>query len=155
MKGVGIGVATPFKTGGIVRSTHRLTAPPARPFPPGYHLDGDGLHLQVSKSGGKSWAYRYTRLSHARNGLRPFPTVSLVAARSRATDSRRLKADGIDPLTQKRHARKVARAAGAKRMTFETAVKKFMNQGPRLVREICCRIRAHVRVARNSDHWPT
>jgi integrase len=108
--------------------TNRLTAPACKSLNvPGYHLDGDGLHLQVSKSGGKSWVYRYTLFGRTREmGLGPYPTVSLVDARTNAADSRRLKAAGIDPLTHKRHARRVARATAAKQMSFEVAVKKFL-----------------------------
>ena len=27
---------------------------------PGYYLDGNGLYLQVSKTGSRSWIFRYT-----------------------------------------------------------------------------------------------
>ncbi|WP_160320183.1 Arm DNA-binding domain-containing protein, partial [Pseudomonas putida] len=34
---------------------------------PGYYGDGGGLWLQVSKLGGKSWVFRYTRNGKTRD----------------------------------------------------------------------------------------
>ena len=44
---------------------------------PGRHTDGDGLHLFISKTGGKSWVQRITIDGRRRDiGLGGYPTVS-------------------------------------------------------------------------------
>ena len=56
---------------------------------PGRHTDGDGLHLFISKTGGKSWVQRMTIDGRRRDiGLGGYPSVSLAQARKRASDNR-------------------------------------------------------------------
>jgi integrase len=63
----------------------------------GYHADGAGLYLQVSRGGGKSWVFRYMLRGKPREmGLGSH--VSLELARQKATDARALLAEGIDPI---------------------------------------------------------
>ena len=63
----------------------------------GYHPDGAGLYLQVSKGGGKSWVFRYMLRGKSREmGLGSH--VSLQLARQKATEVRGLLAEGIDPI---------------------------------------------------------
>ena len=65
---------------------------------PGRYSDGDGLHLFISRTGGKSWVHRVTVDGRRRDiGLGGYPTVSLAQARNRAAI-----ADGKDPLAEKR-----------------------------------------------------
>ena len=46
---------------------------------PGRHSDGDGLHLFISKTGGKSWVLRTTVDGRRRDiGLGGYPAVSLA-----------------------------------------------------------------------------
>ncbi|MBG6222817.1 integrase arm-type DNA-binding domain-containing protein [Janthinobacterium sp. CAN_S1] len=66
---------------------------------PGYFGDGAGLYLQVSKTGTKSWIFRYTRERKKREmGLGAVHTVTLAEARGKARDCRALLLDGKDPL---------------------------------------------------------
>ena len=70
---------------------------------PGRYSDGDGLHLFISKAGGKSWVQRITIDGRRRDiGLGGYPTVSLAQARKRAADNRASIADGKDPVEEKR-----------------------------------------------------
>ena len=70
---------------------------------PGRHSDGDGLHLFISKTGGKSWVLRITVGGRRRDiGLGGYPTVSLAQARKRASDNREAIGDGKDPTADKR-----------------------------------------------------
>ncbi|EKS39920.1 tyrosine-type recombinase/integrase [Afipia clevelandensis] len=74
---------------------------------PGRYGDGDGLWLQVSKRGNKSWLFVYS-FDGKRNramGLGSFRTVSLKKARAKAKACRDMVADKIDPLQAKRDAR--------------------------------------------------
>lgn len=53
-----------------------------------YVADGDGLYLQVSKAGSKSWVFRFKRDGKARDmGLGSYPTVSLADARKAAQEA--------------------------------------------------------------------
>jgi Arm DNA-binding domain len=50
----------------------------------GYYADGDGLYLQISATGAKSWIFRFKRDGKARDrGLGSFPAVSLAEARQK------------------------------------------------------------------------
>ncbi|MFP3551954.1 tyrosine-type recombinase/integrase [Paraburkholderia sp. SIMBA_049] len=112
-----------------MRSTHRLTASAVKAITEaGYHPDGAGLILQVTKAGGKSWLYRYDLHGRRREmGLGAWPAITLAEAREKAADARKLKASGIDPLGQKHHARKVARATLAKRLPFAEAASRYID----------------------------
>ncbi|SMG28259.1 tyrosine-type recombinase/integrase [Paraburkholderia susongensis] len=82
----------------------------------GYHGDGGGLWLQVSKSGTKSWIFRYARHGKIYNlGMGPYPAVSLKAAREKAAEQRAILGAGGDPMAE----RKAAKAKAANRMTFD------------------------------------
>ncbi|MDR5757859.1 integrase arm-type DNA-binding domain-containing protein [Caballeronia sp. LZ035] len=89
--------------------------------------DGGGLLLQVTKTGGKSWTYRY-QLNKVRRdkGIGPYPTFSLAQARERRDELARLVKRGIDPIEHHRDALVQAAAATAKRVTFATACEAFM-----------------------------
>ena len=66
---------------------------------PGYYLDGQGLYLQVSKTGTKSWIFRYSRDGkNYEMGLGSMQTVGLSYARSKAHDCRVQRLKGINPL---------------------------------------------------------
>jgi integrase len=88
----------------VGKRVQRLTARAvAAQTVPGYYPDGDGLYLQVSASGSKSWVLRYTLRKRAREmGLGSLSAVSLADARQRAAASRRLLAEGIDPIEARR-----------------------------------------------------
>jgi len=66
---------------------------------PGLTGDGEGLYLQISKTGGISWIYRYKIAGKTRDmGLGKFPLISLATAREKAVEARKLTRTGIDPL---------------------------------------------------------
>ena len=70
---------------------------------PGRYSDGDGLHLFISKTGGKSWVQRMTIGGRRRDiGLGGYPAVSLSQARNRASDNREAVGNGKDPVAEKR-----------------------------------------------------
>jgi hypothetical protein len=82
----------------------------ARLSKPGRYGDGDGLWLQISKWGTKTWLYRYQLAGKARAmGLGSTETVSLSAARDLRDEARRRVRAGVDPIG----ARKAARAEQA------------------------------------------
>jgi integrase len=89
--------------------------------------DGGGLWLQVSPSGSKSWLFRYTKDGSAHAlGLGPFPDVSLVEARAKATEHRKMLIAGLDPLQVKRDRRVAQALDAAKTMTFSAAAAAYI-----------------------------
>ena len=99
----------------------RLTARQVQTLGAGYHADGDGLYLQVTPSGARSWILRYQLAGKRREmGLGPVALYGLADARQRALQQRRLLADGIDPIA----ARAAARATTGR--TWGQAVDDFI-----------------------------
>jgi integrase len=94
---------------------------------PGYHADGAGLYLLVSASGSKSWVLRYMLDGRAREmGLGPLREFPLAEARNRASQARKLRADGIDPI-EARDAAKAAKALElAKNKTFDEVAEEYI-----------------------------
>lgn len=73
---------------------------------PGKYLDGDGLWLQVSESGTKSWLFRFTLLGRTReHGLGPLNRVTLAEARKTVKKLRVDLQSGIDPIKRKEEIR--------------------------------------------------
>lgn len=94
---------------------------------PGYHSDGAGLYLQVSKSGTKSWIFRFTFQGKAREmGLGALHTVGLARARESAQECRLTLRDGKDPLEIRMADRLDASLARAKAMTFDDCAKAYI-----------------------------
>ncbi|WP_429474235.1 tyrosine-type recombinase/integrase [Paraburkholderia atlantica] len=95
----------------------------------GRHGDGDGLYLQVRARDARSWVYRY-RDGFGKDremGLGKYPVVSLAEARDAALAASRLRAQGIDPLDNRR-AQEVADAAvGLEKKTFRAVAAKLID----------------------------
>lgn len=76
---------------------------------PGYWLDGDGLYLQVSPAGAKSWIYRFQLNGKRREmGLGSLGNVTAKEARRRAAEARAMVHNKVDPLE---HRKQQAQAA--------------------------------------------
>jgi integrase len=104
------------------------------------YADGLGLYLRVAPGGSKQWVYRYVTNGRMRDhGIGPVHTLTLAEARERATEARKLRLDGIDPIAAKRERRACQKAATAKQITFKeccvqylkTADSKWSNQDHR------------------------
>lgn len=95
---------------------------------PGYYGDGGGLWLQLSKLGGKSWAFRFTLHGKRREmGLGAVHTVTLAEARQTALGLRKQVRDGIDPIEQRKADKDRAAALAAKAgKTFADCVKAVL-----------------------------
>ena len=109
---------------------------------PGLHRDGKvtGLWLNVGRPGNKSWVLRYTppgaevratgltagRRKPRAMGLGPFPAVSVAMARERAEEARRLLAEGLDPLDERRRLREDDRLAAMRATTFAAAASAYL-----------------------------
>ena len=86
---------------------------------PGLHSDGNGLYLNVSAKGAKSWVYRYRWEGKLRDmGLGSYPVVTLAKAREAATAQRALFHAGTDPIGQRRRLQAAKVAAKDPNRTF-------------------------------------
>src|SRR5713101_1211291 len=114
--------------------------------------DGGGLYLRVAASrevrgvefpGAKSWVFRFQLDGKRRDmGLGPFPDISLADARGKATEHRKLRHDGIDPLDAKAAQRQAQRVSIAKGRTFRECAVEFIEKN-----------RAGWRNARHAAQW--
>jgi integrase len=91
--------------------------------------DGGGLYLRVSQTGTKSWVFRFQLDGKRRDmGLGPYPDISLAEARGKATEHRKLRYDGIDPLEAKEAQRQAQRLCIAKARTFREVAEEFIGR---------------------------
>ena len=94
----------------------------------GWYPDGMGLYLQVSKTGSKSWVYRYEKVGkERRHGLGGYPTVSLEDARKAAEFCRKLRHEGIDPIEHKKDLRVACELEKAKSITFKECALAYID----------------------------
>ena len=93
----------------------------------GYYADGGGLYLQVSASGAKSWVFRFKKDGRLREmGLGPTHTITLAEARDRATDCRKQRTLGIDPIDGRHGDRANAKLDAARAMTFRQCAEAYI-----------------------------
>src|SRR5262245_1687797 len=112
----------------MTRALNRLTAVKvAKAKRPGRYADGGSLYLRVADGGSKQWIFRYVANGRLRDmGIGPVHTLTLAEARERATEARKLRLDGIDPIAHKRARVAALAAADAKAMTFRQCAEEFM-----------------------------
>jgi len=103
----------------MAKATKRLSARAVTSITdPGRHSDGDGLYLQVTPTGAKSWLFMFKRDGkRSEVGLGSVRDVSLADARQKAADARKIIDAGRNPL-QERRAAEAARKAQAEKPTF-------------------------------------
>jgi integrase len=95
---------------------------------PGYLSDGGGLVLQVSKTGAKSWLFRYrSSLGKIREmGLGGLTSVSLADARRQADRVRLARSEGHDPLEQKRERESQSKREAAGSVSFKSCAEQYI-----------------------------
>jgi integrase len=94
---------------------------------PGMYADGANLWLRVSKTGTRSWIFRYGLHGRVRQmGLGSVLTVSLAEAREQALQCRKLLNDGLDPIEHKRSTIARSKLAAAKSMTFGECAQRYI-----------------------------
>ncbi|WP_166268248.1 tyrosine-type recombinase/integrase [Marinobacter caseinilyticus] len=86
-----------------------------------------GLLLQVTPTGAKSWILRTTMAGKRRNiGLGAFPDVTLAQARRKARQTRRKIDAGMDPLEERKAARRAHTANRLGSVTFADAMRGYI-----------------------------
>ena len=82
----------------------------------GMYADGGGLYLRVGESGTKGWIFRFGENGKLHDmGLGPLHTISLAEARELATECRKLRLQGIDPIAHRRASLAARKASAAPR----------------------------------------
>lgn len=112
----------------MARQKHKLSAIFVKNISkPGYYGDGNGLWLQVSKAGTKSWVFRF-QIDKQRHemGLGSASVVGLADARAAAVELRKALVAGINPLQQRREQQAAARLARARETTFQQAADTYI-----------------------------
>jgi integrase len=93
---------------------------------PGKVADGGGLYLQVSKTGSKSWLFRFMLNGCSREmGLGSVNRVSLAKAREQAAECRMLLGNKIDPIEYRISSRK-SEEDGSKVIRFKEAALRYI-----------------------------
>lgn len=92
----------------------------------GYYPDGNGLYLQVSTSGSKSWVLRFSLNKKAREmGLGSIVDRTLSEARDQARKYRQQLAEGIDPIEARKAQREANLIATLSRKTFAECAHEY------------------------------
>lgn len=112
----------------MARETNRLNAlTVAKAKRPGMYPDGGGLYLQVSKSGAKSWAYRFMLQGRSREmGLGSLKSVTLAEARVKAAEARKLRTAGVDPIEAAKEGAAKAKLEASKAIAFRAAAESYI-----------------------------
>ncbi len=127
----------------VGRKVNRLRAIELDRLPVGFHADGNGLYLQVTSKGARSWVFRYRAGSRLRDlGLGALRLVPLAVARAKALDAARLRLDGIDPIDAKRARVVAANAEAARAVTFWQCVEDYIEKN-----------KAGWKNAKHADQW--
>jgi integrase len=113
---------------------------------PGLYGDGGGLYLQITERGSRSWIFRYwvsardpatgelvrdpatnkVKGKAREMGLGSLITVSLVEARDRALECRKLREQGIDPIEARAAAKREAALVRAHSLKFKEAAEAYI-----------------------------
>jgi integrase len=108
-------------------ASEKLKALDVQRAPPGLHPDGNGLYLQVTPGGSRSWLYRYSlHGKEHRIGLGSASAISLKRARELAAEARRLRAEKIDPLQHRRQQRSAKLVEQARAITFKQCAETYI-----------------------------
>src|SRR5262249_60841240 len=108
-------------------ASQRLKALDVWRLPPGLYPDGDGLYLQITSGEAASWVYRYSlHNKEHRLGLGSAKAIPLKRARELAGEARGQRAEGIDPVAQKRERRNAQLVDQARGMTFKQCAEGFV-----------------------------
>lgn len=97
----------------------------AKPKDKLYRLfDGLGLYIEIDPNGGKYWRFKYYFLGKERRlAIGKYPEISLLEARAKRDNARKLLAENIDPGHEKKDRRNIALARIA--TTFELVAREW------------------------------
>ena len=95
-----------------------IEARKAKPQDKPYKLaDSKGLYLLVNPTGGKLWRMNYRHGGKQKTlALGAYPEIPLVKARERLEEARRLLADGIDPMADRKATKEATTRTGQEQL---------------------------------------
>ncbi len=115
------------------RKVDRLSPRAVETKPPGYWLDGAGLHLAVSRSKipgaphSRSWIFAYTLAGRSREmGLGSTNALGLAEARAKARECRALLLEGVDPIEARDARRAQAALEAARSISFSECARRYI-----------------------------
>lgn len=110
------------------RSINKLSAISVKRLSsPGYFGDGGGLLLRISKTGSKSWVFRFALGKKRRKmGLGAVHTISLAMAREKALQCRRLLVEGQDSIVAREASRTKDSLSLARTKTFDQCAAAYI-----------------------------
>jgi len=95
---------------------------------PGRYADGNGLYLQVGKSGAKSWIFRYMLDGKSREmGLGSIRMETLSQARDKAKQCKKLLRCGTDPIRDRQERVAVEKADNKEMLSFQKCTEGYLN----------------------------
>jgi integrase len=90
----------------VARKINQLSARTVTALEQGFHADGMGLYLCVTKTGARRWSFIFRwRGKRAEMGLGPFPEISLAEARELAREAGRQVRAATNPIDERRRQR--------------------------------------------------
>lgn len=100
----------------------RNAKPKAKPYK---IFDGGGLYLDVAPTGSRIWRLKFRQANGSENRLTfgPYPEITLLQAREKRLEARRLMLAGVDPAEHRDNAKRAAAARRAN--TFETIAREW------------------------------
>lgn len=94
---------------------------------PSLYTDGGGLALRVKESGAAAWVYRYMESGRSfEMGLGSLSAVSIAKAREKARSIRAQRAEGVDPLKERKIAEAKRRVEAERAMTFKECAEAYI-----------------------------
>ena len=89
--------------------------------------DGRGLFLVITPSGSKYWRFRYRFADREKSlAIGVYPDISLLEARDKAHEARKMLANDIDPGAEKQNKKRARRLAAAN--TFEAIAREWFQK---------------------------
>lgn len=122
----------------------------AKPREKPYMLtDGDGLYLEVMPTGSKMWRLKFRQANGKENRLSfgRYPEVSLIEAREKRMEARRLMRAGIDPAKHRDDAKRVRAETATntfEKVTREWHANKVPTWSERTAKNIIQRLQADI-----------
>ncbi len=93
----------------------------------GRYADGNGLYLQVSRSGSKSWLFRFMLDKTPREmGLGSTSTVTLSEARVEALECKKGLREGVDPIKARNERLERIKADNVGVLTFKKCAEEYL-----------------------------
>src|SRR5947209_10692139 len=112
----------------MARTIKRLTARAVLAArKPGLYPDGAGLYLQITSPTARSWLFRYSMGGRERQmGLGSAIDIGLQAAREAASEARKLRSAGVDPIARRDAMRSAAIAESARGLSFQACGEAYV-----------------------------